>query len=273
MSDVWHSTSLFVKSPLYKALFHLKVFLLNTSGFIFIQTSCKWGQYFPWLPSRILGKGLVVDERCQTTLFLFICFLDTAIIRRPPSLSIVETKYRIFYLLAFFSNLAIDSSVDLIFYTIVNCFPFVGVLWSHCHNRREKRIKIIEQFHFGFVNFDWNTLSSMCVQQKSLRLNLFAVNLPWNSSEIRQRYTYWPKLFFVICYEAIEGKIFQVFSKGAAFMVEEFVFSRRRNGLQEARTNITSKLLFIYIRFKEIDSTLLQHKNMFCSTFNNTHKK
>lgn len=125
MSDVWHSTSLFVKSPLYKALFHLKVFLLNTSGFIFIQT-CKWGQYFPWLPSRILGKGLVVDERCQTTLFLFICFLDTAIIRRPPSLSIVETKYRIFYLLAFFSNLAIDSSVDLIFYTIVNCFSFVG---------------------------------------------------------------------------------------------------------------------------------------------------
>ena len=98
------------------------------------------------------GKGLLVDERCQAILFAVYLFLDTAIFRRPPSVSIVEAKYRIFDLFTFITILAIESSMGLIFNTIVNCSCLVGALSNYCHIRREKRMKLINKFRLALSN-------------------------------------------------------------------------------------------------------------------------
>lgn len=108
------------------------------------------------------GKGLPVDERCQATLFAVYLFCSIRLyLEDHHQLPLWKRNIASFIFvsaLCSFQTFAIESSMDLIFNTIVNCICFVRLLWSHCHLLREKRIKLSSKIHLGFVKCDWKTL-------------------------------------------------------------------------------------------------------------------
>lgn len=114
----WHRSSLFVKSPLYYAFSMLIVsfklfFQSRLSSFSFKRNANEvnvfWGCRLGFWKTACSWREMSSDIVCCLSVFV-----DMAIYRRPPSVSIVEAKYRIFYLrqcLMFILNLAIKSSV------------------------------------------------------------------------------------------------------------------------------------------------------------------
>lgn len=83
------------------------------------------------------GKGLLVDERCQATLFAVYLFCSIRLYledhHQVPLWKRNIASFIFVSALCSFQTFAIESSMDLIFNTIVNCICFVRVLWSHCH--------------------------------------------------------------------------------------------------------------------------------------------
>lgn len=246
------------------SLFHLRFFFQTRLSLFSFKRNANEVNIFCGCRVSNFGKGLAVDERCQATLFVVYLFFSIRLYledhHQSPLWKRNIASFIFFSPLCSFQTRAIESSVVLIFDTIVNCWLCWGPLKPLSHAAR-KANEIVKQFHLAFVKTDRNTLSYLNMLQNQFAVK-FALKLFQITPTFARSKT---KLLFVIFWGHLRENLSSVLQRDRFHGTKEIIRFVWVRAQAERFGNVYNKWTgFSHIRFGKVARP---QKHMFNTTF------